>query len=654
LNLELAASMGTLTLRRSVLLLAIAVVVCGAIGGILVILDRHPIHVSLLDDNDLEAPATDAFRANASPVLLISSLEDLCLAAHGQNFDAMDWSLAWINLLEQECGYYAHVEYVQLSPDTWSGRSLVIVAHSAIPRFTEAQIESLKAFVREGGVVILDRPSAKWLSMSGIALGPAEAGEARIRGAHPDVLVTRVAEALDRVDLPFPIAIHRLDGSVPEDVRTLFRFDDRPALLERALGDGVVLSTTFDLGRLLVTVQQGRPEPDYTVRKKWGFYGHVLETHDLVWHRSYLENTIPAADVLERAILAAVRRHGPLPVWWAFPDLAMGLLLMTHDEDEKGAEMCRLLLDHERKINARATYFLMTGPRVTDGWPPDAVRRYAELGADLSFHWNRLPWQTGIWKLEPVSRVFALADQIDFYRAALANGGVRPGPLLNRNHYLMWAAGAAFRAGTTHYTRTFRTLYRHGVVMDSSYGPNRQARGYLFGTGRPFYPMDVDGKRIPIWEMPFVSQENWGGEDENWFRRLFTESHDRYHTAICCIFHPHIIVREDAGNKLWKSVYAIAANYGHPALTFRDYYNFLEGRRTSGLGWQVLGKGRLQIQCEAEIEGLSVAIRGSPVRVSLDGQPLAKQRSISLDGHPFTLLPVSAGKHTLVVEFDTP
>jgi len=644
--------MGTLTRRKAVFLLVTAVIVCGAIGGILVVLDRNPAHVSILDDADLEAPATDAFRSNSAPILLVSSLEDLSLAAHRQRFDAMDWSLAWINLLEQECGYYAHAEYVQLRPDTWSGRSLVIVAHSAIPRFTGEQIDSLKAFVQGGGVVILDRPTAGWTALSGIVLGPLETGEARLRSAHPDVLAARVAESLGRADLPFPVSIHHLSGSVPEDVRTLLRFDERPALLSRSLGKGAVISTTFDLGRLLVTVQQGRPEPDFTVRKRWGFYRHVLESHDLVWHRAYLENTIPAADVIERAILAAARLHRPLPVWWAFPDQAMGLLLMTHDEDEKGASTCRLLLDHERKIGARSTYFLMTGRRAADGWPPDAVRRYAEQGADLGFHWNRLPWQTGIWKLEPISRVFALADQVDFYRELLADGGVRPGPLLNRNHYLMWASGSAFRAGSTHYTRTFRILYRHGVVMDSTYGPNRQARGYLFGTGRPYYPMDVDGKRLPVWEMPFVSQENWGGEDEAWFRGLFSESHDLYHTAICCIFHPHIIVREEAGSKLWKSVYEMAARYGHTSLTFRDYYNFLEGRRTSRLTSGSLGEGRIRITCNAEIDGLSVAVPGSPTRVSLDGRPLTRQESVSLDGLAFTLLPVPAGEHHLEVEFD--
>ncbi|MBN2489975.1 MAG: hypothetical protein JXQ29_03885 [Planctomycetes bacterium] len=635
--------------RRKRLLLAIAGVLVVLGGALLVWMDRHPVDVPWLDDRDPEAPSIDAFSNEAAPVLLISSLEDLARAARARDFDRMDWSLAWRNLLEQEVGWFAHREYVELGAEPWTGRALVIVAHSAIARCTPAEIAELAAFVAAGGVLLLDRPGPAWEALSGLRLGPERRREGRISAAAPDVLAPEVRAELQRAGIPLPVRLHALDSPLDAGLETLLAFDGEPALVARPAGRGAVVSVLFDLGWLLVTVQQGRPEPDYRVAKRWGFYRHLLESHDLVWHESYLRNAVPAADVLERAVLAAACRFVSLPVWWAFPREAMGLLLMTHDEDEYGADRCRLLLDHEVSIGARSTFFLLSGRRMEDGWPADAVRHFAAQGADLALHWNRLPAITGLWKLEPIARVFALADQVDFFRETQRRGGLPAGPLLNRNHYLMWASPAEFRAGDTHYTRTFRILHRHGIVMDSTYGPNREGRGYLFGTGRPFHPLDVDGKHIPLREMPFLSQEDWGGEDEAWFGRLFAESEAWYHSAICCIFHPHLIVREEAGERLWKSVYASAARHRHAAVSFREYHDFLEARRASPLRFARADDGALRIECEAEGPDLAVLLRGTVHAVELDGQPVDRPGTLSLDGQRCTLVAVPAGRHVLVI-----
>lgn len=636
--------------RNGFLLITAAILMIGA-GICLFLLDRNPVHVSWLDDTDPEAPATDAFRNNDASVLLVSSLEKLAAAARPQVFEQMDWSLAWINLLEQEIGYYAHVEVEELGSNPWANRSLVILAHSAVSGLRPPRMASLEKFVASGGALILDRPGEAWAHLSGLKPGkvlPLQKGW--ITAATPEVLAPRILKELAQTSIPYPVQMHELAGPLEPDTRTLLFLNKAPAIVARRLGKGVVISTTFDLGRLLVVLQQGNPDPDYKVQKRWGYYKHVLETHDLVWDETYLRNSIPTADILERAVLASVRVHRPLPVWWAFPDEAMGLLLMTHDEDEYGSSQCQLLLDHEKAIGVESTYFLMTGRRAADGWPPEAVQRFSREGADLALHWNRMPAVTGLWKAEPISRVFSLADQIESYRKVLTSGGMGPAPLLNRNHYLMWASWTDFPSGRTHYTHTFRIMYRHGIVMDSSYGPNRDGQGYLFGTGRPFYPMDMDGKRIPIHEMPFVSQEDWGGENEAWFQKLFSESRDLYHSALCCIFHPHIIVREEGGNRLWKSVYRIAARHGHSALTFRDYYDFLEARRSSPLHYEYLPGGGVQIEVTARTDGLSVAVQSSTGRnVEMDGMPVKRTVSLSLDGQPLILIPVPRGRHTLVL-----
>ena len=64
----------------------------------------------------------------------------------------------------------------------------------------------------------------------------------------------------------------------------------------------------FDLGRLLVTTQQGAPtSDDFEIAKRQGFYDQVLESHDLVWDEAYLENRVPAADLVERRSIGIAR-----------------------------------------------------------------------------------------------------------------------------------------------------------------------------------------------------------------------------------------------------------------------------------------------------------------------------------------------------------
>lgn len=625
---------------RKFRLLLVALVLIGA-AVVLWRLDRHPVHVPAFDAVDPEAPSRTAYRDGDAPVLLVTSLERISDRARAGRFPDADLSTAWLNPVRQEFGDHAHVDVRTLRPESLANRTLVIVTRSAIDT---APVEALGAFVARGGTLLLECPGERWRAVAGVAVGPlAPARPGRITDAAPTVLAADERTAIDRAGLELPFATAQPSGPVADDARSVLAVDGRPVVWTRAVGPGHVVVCGFDVGRLLVTVQQGLPEADYRVRKRWGFYEHVLESHDLVCAESLLKNAIPIADVVERAIFAATGVRETTPGWWAFPDRAPGLLLMTHDEDEYGAAQCDILREHERSIGARATYFLIAGRRLADGWRADDARRFADDGADLALHWNQLPMLTGIWKVEPISRQFALIDQVDWFRALRRDAGIASAPILNRNHYLTWASPAEYASGDTHYTRNFRRMYRHGIVVDSTYGPNRGGRGYLFGTGRPFVPIDTDGQPIPVREIPFVSQEDWGGEDEAWFARLFAESESRYHCAITTIFHPHLIVREPDGNRLWKAVYRLAAAHRHPARSVRDYQDYLERRarsriRRAGDGWQLDARG----------SDLSVVLAGRPAAVLVDGRT-AEWTPIGIDGRPHVLVAVPAGRSTLTI-----
>lgn len=633
--------------RRRRLLVAAAVL--GATGLGLIALDRRPLHLRSWDASDPEAGGVFSKRDLDSPYLLVTSG---AARRADEGFDQGEWSEAWVNLFEQELGHYAHSSPVELTAGSFARRDLVAIAHDAQARLTGELRSRAEDFVSQGGVLILERPDASWSRLSGIRLRDEEHDptleRVALSNADQRILGARVLDEMRA--LPLPARLHSLEEVPDKRISRLLHMDHWPALVSSDHGEGKVLSLGFDLGRLLLVLQQGAPTaPDYSVHKRWGFYDYILESHDLVWDEAYLENEVPAADVLERCLLRAARLQHPLPSWWGFPDRAPGLLLMTHDEDLQAASSCELLLEHELETGSQATYFLIAPRRISETWPPEAVRRFAKAGADLQLHWNRFPMANGIWKLEPFAYVHSLADQIDSLNAALLAGGSpelgsRELPLINRNHYLMWDA--------SHFTRPFRELAQAGVAMDSTYGPNRGARGYLFATGRPFFPLDVDGSRFDLRELPFVSQEDWGGENEAWFRRMFAASESRYHCAIACIFHPHLIVREESGARLWKAVGSLAEQYGHTAITFSDYLRFLEARRASALRTQRLEDGAYAIELDAAGAGLALSwqtLNGQPLKITLDGQPWSETSTLRVDGIPQLLIAIPPGRHTLIV-----
>lgn len=397
--------------------------------------------------------------------------------------------------------------------------------------------------------------------------------------------------------------------------------------------------------RQLVELQQGVPaNDDFTLEKTLGFYDWCLETHDLASITDPRHELEPLADRLEFEMLMKFRRTEPLPRWWYFPDAAPGLLLMTHDEDAYGAEQCDLLLEHELEIGARSTTFLIPFPRMDELWSDADVARYRDAGNDLQLHWNRDAMVSGFWKVEPTKRVFGLDEQLELLERTL---GARPEPLINRNHYLIWESLANMRSGDSDWARTFRILHAAGVDMDSSYGPNRGGRGFVFGTGRPFYPLDTNGLVIPVLELPFVAQENWDGEDEAWWTALFETSATGGHSALACIFHPHLIVREEAGNALWKHVYAEAERFEHPSITMSEYHAFLAARRESPLveSWQ--GSFTLRVECEARSDSLWLELTGDAnFAATIDGEPARTKTRSCCAGHRFVHVP--RGAHTIV------
>jgi hypothetical protein len=190
-------------------------------------------------------------------------------------------------------------------------------------------------------------------------------------------------------------------------------------------------------------------------------------------------------------------------------------------------------------------------------------------------------------------------------------------------------------------------MAERGIDVDSSLGPNR-GRGYLFGTGLPFFPLAPSGECFPLREIPFLTQENWEGANEAFFRRLFTESRERHHQCIVSIFHPHKTVRTAAGRDLWLKAFAIARDNSHWIATFSEYFSFYENRSRRALA-STYEDGVLTMRMGEGAPGMGIIAPLKSAGRSLDLFDGCSE--ISLGGEPYALLPVPAGACQVIIRY---
>lgn len=622
-------------MSRSRRRLLIVLVLALALAAGLRYLDVHPPDLSGWQGRDpgdpAPRPAPDDVPGRALFVHRPGSGEE-------RPFSENDWSFAWIGTLEQAFGRASFVLPSSLAePDVLRGARVVVVSPAGAAGIDAEARSRLDAFVRGGGILVLDRPPAalEELARARLAGPPSEAR--RVTAVSSPDAVTRA----DLLALPLATVAHRVERRDPE-VTVLLEVDGSPAILERLAGDGLVQTIALDLPRALVALQQGTPATDaYRVEKRFGNYDWLLEPEDLVCDERLLDNPVPFADVLEDFLAGRWCAVRPLPRVHRFPMGYDGALLMTHDEDEQGGAATAFLAEHEQAIGATSTFFVVPNGRLWDTWhsPRDWFERFRELGVDIQLHWNLLPMPTGIWKFEPVRIRYPLARQADLLRNEVES------VLANRTHYLILG---------DHYTRSFRALSRQGIRWDSTFGPNRGGRGYLFGTGLPFRPLDTNGFPFPLRELPFVTQEDWGGASPEFLERLFERSRERDHQVIVPIFHPNLIVREPEGEAFWKASYDLARAANHWITDFPRFDAFWR-RRSDVRIRSRFREGLLEVVSDAPALALSLLLpersAGRGLRsVLVDGEEV-EPRIVRDAGGSYAAVPLRVGRSRIDAKY---
>ncbi len=555
--------------------------------------------------------------------------------AAGDSFENGDWSYGWMNLAEQEFGRFALTSTVYAGD--LAGRRAVVVTRSALGGAT-VMLPELRDFVRDGGLLVLEQPDASWQEFAGAHCGEPvdQPGALTLPGADPET-----ADDLSHVPL--------VAGSVRSlllapDATPHLRVGNAVVASTIERGDGAVLSLGLDVGRAITALQQGTPAPGtFSVRNR---YPDVLTAHiqsnDLVADAALLGSTIPVADVLERVVVALFDRHAPLPRWWAYPDAAPGAYLATHDEEEMG-ENAAWMADAERSWGVAGSDFVIGGHHLT----PGAVQRFGGAGRTLGLHYvtsldaGAPRHELGIWRFRPAVRPQTLAEQ-----AAVFEEHASRKPRSNRNHYLLWDET---------YAGLFRRMAAQGIRVDSTYGPDVGAKGYLFGTAQPFIALDRNGLPLPVREVPFQTAEDLGGADRAFIWKLLADSASRHHQPVHTLFHPNVFGwRPDATlYETWRDSFREAKRLGLHITSVEALVATQRARGASAMR-STWSDRVLAIEVDAAHDGATLAIPavwdGVRGAVSVDGDPVTAQR-VSYAGGDLLLVVTAPGARSVRVVY---
>lgn len=554
--------------------------------------------------------------------------------SNGAGFFQRDWSMAWVNFLLQEVGVYETAVF-----DTFDFRSLSQYRFVYLPASLKNAIgaptrELLRAFAEDGGTVIAEGPAAN-PPASDMPLNSITRVAA---GACP----SRLAECLK--DMPVRTRGWNIAAQVPAGSEVLLEMNGMPVLFRQSVGRGQIFHLGFDFGLLLVSFQQGIPrDGERRLKKVHGTQQRVIEPEDMVADASLLDNSVPYADLFERFFYKVLTAENPAPRWWYFPGHYRGALISTHDEEAIGGDpRIEEMRAAEESLGVKGTYFLISDKKLARRWSESGgLGGWVDKGMEVALHWNRFQ----IPRLKVRRFKFGMHEVPLEKQKRFLEREAGESVTLNRNHYL---------AMGTEYGEHFECLASEGIQMDSSYGPNQGGRGYLFGTGYPYYGFTWNGINSGVLEIPFVTQEAWGKADLDFVHRLLAESDENFHQCLVILFHPHYMVREEKGREMWLGALRLAGQKGQWMPTMKEFYAFFRQRSQSRLGSTLVGS-RLDVRCESVQKKGCLAFPADKGgrRISgvlLDGNSV--DWAGALNGwSEEALVAVPPGEHTLTVHY---
>lgn len=563
------------------------------------------------------------------------------VAPKDENFFERNWSLAWVNFLLQEVGPYTLSSLENFEFEQLDLFRFVYLLSSLEGKLGADEQERLESFVQSGGTLIVEGAASNSLECPGIRFSSKNKRFRSLTSINRQKVPPRLLECLLR--MPFLTRGWEIE-SKERDLEIILEMEGTPVFFKRAVGRGRVFSLGFDFGLLLVGLQQGIPVRGASrLEKLFGTQPRVIEPEDLVLKASLLDTSVPSADLFERFLFKVITEDEPAPRWWYFPNPYTGAFITSHDEEAMGADprleaMCR----EEKSEGIRGTLFVISDAKLHERWPDHGTLRQFSREAEIGLHWNR--FQKPRFKFRSFKfgmHEESLNKQLEFLQKETGEP-VR----MNRTHYL--AMGA-------YYGGHFESLAAGGICFDSTYGPNQGGRGYLFGTGYPYYGLTGKGSLSGVLELPFLTQETWGGADLSFVKRLLRESDENFHEVVMTNFHPHYTILQEEGRAMWRGGLDFAKERKQWCPTLGEFYQFFKKRSESSLRSRCVG-GNLEVNVHSkQEEGIlsfpAEDLRGRPfLRAEVDGIS-PEPRKVVNAWFEEILVPIPAGSHQIKVHY---
>jgi len=490
-------------------------------------------------------------------------------------FNDVDMALGWYNTVAQEMGGFAHTQLRALDREDLTHRRLVIMTGTAARRATTEQISMLGDWVADGGILLVEQPSPAWDNLLQLTVLPDKIATTRhITAADGAPLRGPLREALLDAPLLTTMRPFHLPPRGPEETPfdVILEVDGSAALVHIPRDKGHIYAASFDIGRAVMTLQQGRPGSDFTplVTADARSGDELARPWMLTASPKMLDARTPFADLIERNTLQTISLHVPIPRLWYFPDQFAGVYIVTHNEDAVGQRITALT-DWEAERGRTSTTFL-----TTDSLSSESIGQMLKQGHDLQLQWSR-PTEdgrglrrVGIGAWRPVLWELSLDEQ----KRTVENHLVQSSVTMTR---------VSDQALDGDWSSTFQKLAAVQVVADSSYGPGTAKQsGYLFGTGMLFYPLDRAGMLIPVAEIPFVLTDDFGFDPKE-HRRLLIGSESGYHQVLVVCFNAGSMAHHPSVDavRTWQKAVQTARKHNHWVATLKDYLLFEEARRSS-------------------------------------------------------------------------
>jgi hypothetical protein len=531
------------------------------------------------------------FFADESDFLLVVSKEAIEKASRYTRFRKSDFSIAWYNTIFQEVGNCSVVDVSSLTLSSISSRRVVIVSKSASSRIDSEQKRYLRDFLEGGNILILEVPDK---NLSELGCFCSRGSKARkITGVSG--VFGRIFKKLEGIPLNTKrYLLNFVSGR--SDFRILLSVDDTPGIASRKVGEGILVVVAFDFARQIVAFQQGVPADDFSIiprpavelakllKDESKCHGLVFQKGklkrngknptDLLYNKKFFDADFPFSDLLEMFLLRVIESNAVIPKLSKSRTDTNGTLIVTHDEESYG-DRVTFMSDYEAKKRFTSTFFVTPLSHIS----PKNIRRMLAQGIDIQLHWLRF-------------RIFGVKLGLAHQLRALKNrlpGGCEI--MANRVHGLQIGK---------HYSRFFNELLDNGIVIDSTYGANSFGKGYLFGTGLPFYPVDDKGSMLNVLELPFQVYENHAGADVKFLKRLLRDCAKLYSNTIVALYHP-----EEKPVNEWKKIFKLGRINNLWITNIKDYCNFMSGRSRTSLRSEVIGD-RTNICVDAKSDNLAI------------------------------------------------